>query len=278
MSALSEHHEVIAPTALGHRGGAPVESRPVEIRSFVEEVERLLDKNGWDTAHFAGNSLGGWVALELARKGRARTVCALSPAGFWTAHGTGHAASAARIAAAATLARRTRPLAPVGFHLPLVRQLTFRTIAGRGDRLTPAQALGIVDDLLGCTVTEELLATREQIASMPVSPCPITVAWSGCDRVFPQQINGRIAVDRLPQAQFETLPNVGHVPMIDDPDGVTRVILATTARSSGAVSFSNGDRVSGESGIAVVEAGDHRADANAAQAADGDVQPCRPQP
>jgi hypothetical protein len=28
--------------------------------------------------------MGGFVALELARRGRAATVCALSPAGFWS--------------------------------------------------------------------------------------------------------------------------------------------------------------------------------------------------
>ena len=37
---------------------------------------------GFDRAHIAGNSLGGWVALELARRGRARTVTAISPAGL----------------------------------------------------------------------------------------------------------------------------------------------------------------------------------------------------
>ena len=37
---------------------------------------------GFDSAHLAGNSLGGWIALELARRGRARTVTAISPAGL----------------------------------------------------------------------------------------------------------------------------------------------------------------------------------------------------
>jgi pimeloyl-ACP methyl ester carboxylesterase len=34
-------------------------------------------------AHVAGNSTGGWVALELGRLRRARAVTAVSPAGLW---------------------------------------------------------------------------------------------------------------------------------------------------------------------------------------------------
>ena len=38
--------------------------------------------SGWRAAHVAGNSLGGGVALQLARMGAVRSACALSPAGF----------------------------------------------------------------------------------------------------------------------------------------------------------------------------------------------------
>ena len=38
---------------------------------------------GLDRPHVAGNSLGGWVALELALAGHARSVTAIAPAGMW---------------------------------------------------------------------------------------------------------------------------------------------------------------------------------------------------
>ncbi|MEV6333964.1 alpha/beta hydrolase [Nocardia vinacea] len=228
---LSARYQVLAPTALGHRGGAAVPRRPARITDFVDEVERLLDENGWATAHLVGNSLGGWTAIELARRGRARTVCALSPAGFWDAGGTGHADSSATIARNVTFARLTRPLAPLTLRSSLVRRSALRVIAEHGDRLESSAATGIVADLLGCTVTDDLLNTRDAIADFERLPCPITVAWSQADRIFPVAVNGAIAQQRLPGVTFEVLPGVGHVPMIDDPELVLRTILTSTSEA-----------------------------------------------
>ena len=56
-----------------------VDSTP---EALADAVEREMLGAGFDTAHISGNSLGGWIALELARRGRARTVTAISPAGL----------------------------------------------------------------------------------------------------------------------------------------------------------------------------------------------------
>jgi pimeloyl-ACP methyl ester carboxylesterase len=82
---LSNYHEVFTPTALGHRGGPPVQRRPATITDVVDAAEHYLDERGLERPHLAGNSLGGLVAIELARRGRAASVCAFSPIGFWSA-------------------------------------------------------------------------------------------------------------------------------------------------------------------------------------------------
>ena len=83
---LSNDHEVFTPTALGHHGGPPVQRPPATITDVVDAAERYLDEDvDLEQPHLAGNSLGGFVAIELARRGRAATVCAFSPAGFWSA-------------------------------------------------------------------------------------------------------------------------------------------------------------------------------------------------
>ncbi len=49
-----------------------------------------MDDAGMPTAHIVGNSLGGRLALQLAPRGRARSVVAFAPAGGWASHDTSH--------------------------------------------------------------------------------------------------------------------------------------------------------------------------------------------
>ncbi|MGW0246612.1 alpha/beta fold hydrolase [Nocardia goodfellowii] len=227
---LSPHHEIICPTALGHRGGSPARQRPMRCAHLVDEVERDLDARGLDQVHIAGNSLGGWMAIELARRGRAVTVCALSPAGFWDATTASHSDATAKISRQLTLARLGRPFTPLAARSSLLRRILLRDVATRGERITPAVLVELTRDLLECTVTADLLSTDEQIALLDPLPCPITLAWSAHDRILPPAINGTIAQRRVPAAKYVTLPGVGHVPMIDDPELVAEAILETTGR------------------------------------------------
>ena len=82
LPALERHHDVLAPTLLGHAGGPPLEAE-VGAALIAEAVERAMDEAGFETAHLVGNSLGGYVALQLAARGRADSVVALAPAGGW---------------------------------------------------------------------------------------------------------------------------------------------------------------------------------------------------
>jgi len=65
----------------GRSPALPAEVEPTP-EALADAVEAAMDAAGFTSAHLAGNSLGGWVALELARRGRARTVTAISPAGL----------------------------------------------------------------------------------------------------------------------------------------------------------------------------------------------------
>src|ERR1700690_880446 len=86
---LEAHHDVIVPTLHGHAGGPPLDSQ------VAPSVQVLVDGLGLPKVHIAGNSLGGWIGIELARRGRAQSLVLLSPAGAWrsprrlrvTAHG-----------------------------------------------------------------------------------------------------------------------------------------------------------------------------------------------
>src|ERR1700684_1267613 len=67
---LESHFDVFAPTLVGHAGGPPLPQDSTDEDLF-DALEHSLDEAGIDTAHVAGNSLGGYASLKLAERGRA---------------------------------------------------------------------------------------------------------------------------------------------------------------------------------------------------------------
>lgn len=226
---VSRYHQVYAPTAPGHRGGPPVRRRPATAADLVDWAERYLDEQGLQRPHLVGHSMGGYLAIELARRGRAATVCAFAPGGFWASGDGLRARTLSRALGGAGIARLMRPIMPLVSKSPRVRRLMFQEGACHGERISAQRGVEILDDFLGCTVANEVFSTdEEQIAPLDPLPCPVTVAWSEKDEIVPVTSYGPNARARLPQATFVTLPDVGHDPMMDDPELVARTILSVT--------------------------------------------------
>jgi len=74
---LERYHEVLAPTLIGHAGGPLLEGEVTDAL-VSDAVERAMDDAHFETAHIVGNSLGGFVALQLAARGRAAS-CGARP-------------------------------------------------------------------------------------------------------------------------------------------------------------------------------------------------------
>jgi pimeloyl-ACP methyl ester carboxylesterase len=231
---LADEFEVITPTALGHCGGRPATSRPARIADVIDDFERTLDDLGLEAAHLAGNSMGGWAALELARRGRALSVCALSPAGTWDPASAEHRRTRAVLGGARRDTLRSHRLLPLALRLPAARAFALRATAARGAKVARTELLDMVGDLLACDVAEELLNSDEAFPALDPAPCPITIAWAGEDRLLTPDVNGTLARRLVPGARFVTLPGLGHVPMLDDPQLVADTIRAATAMPAAA--------------------------------------------
>jgi pimeloyl-ACP methyl ester carboxylesterase len=220
---LAPHYDTIALTLLGHRGGR--HGKPGSgVADVVDDAEAQLDALGLDRPHLVGHSLGGWIALELARRGRARTVCALSPAGCWDVAAGEHEQGAPRLREAVRQLRRARWLLPLTTYLRSVRRRTLREVCTDPDRVSRRRLLAIIDDLLGCELADELLHTTEEVAPMDPLPCPVTIAWAEADRVLPIELSGARARKLMPAAAWTVLPRVGHLSMADDPELVAETI------------------------------------------------------
>src|ERR1700760_2329735 len=76
---LSVAHEVITVDLPGFGESPPLRDVTPTPRALAAVVEASLADLGIGRAHVVGNSLGGWVALELGRAGVADRVTAIAP-------------------------------------------------------------------------------------------------------------------------------------------------------------------------------------------------------
>lgn len=227
---LERHHEVYAVTLPGHLGGPPMrEGVVVTIDAIVDELCVTLDGLGLDAPHVVGNSLGGWVALELARRGRASSVVALSPAGAWSMPlDMYRLLSLFRVGA---LVAGWGPMQRLAAVVPFLRRVLMRSIAEHGDRYSGDEVEILFDDMAGCSVLGPLLSRATidgPIRNFEQVPCPVRIAWAGSDRTIPFRSYGRPMLEAVPDADFVVLPGVGHVPMVDNPELVAWTILQHT--------------------------------------------------
>jgi pimeloyl-ACP methyl ester carboxylesterase len=197
---LVRRHDVLAPTFAGHAGGPPLPERP-DKDTVPDAVERAMDAAGFATAHFAGVSLGGFVALQLAARGRARSVVAFAPGGGWPAgDGMSHDVFAYQ----------------AGLH-------------------EQAAALGLLD-IAGCDVPALLEVARRDGYSLDAEriTCPVRVVWGTEDRLLPWPAAAeRYRREWLPHAEWVELDGVGHDPQHEAPLETAELILGLTAGSLG---------------------------------------------
>lgn len=228
LGRLQRSFETVLVTLAGHAGGPELPAGTVpSVGALTDQVERDMDAAGLGEAHIAGNSLGGWIALELAARGRARSVVAISPAGGWERGSRQERRLQRLFIRNHALATRMLPHMRGLLARPRLRRAVLSGAMARADRIDPASALAIVEGAVDCTIYFELMdaITREgPPQSFEGVSCPVLLAWGTRDRVLPA---GQYA-DRmralLPHARWMDLQGLGHVPMGDDPDLLARVI------------------------------------------------------
>jgi len=229
--ALEAEHFVLAPTLVGHLGGPALVAGPHGIAPVADAVESMLDSQGIAQAHFAGNSLGGWLACEMAQRGRALSVVAFSPAGAWA-----NRRDQDRIVRLMRLTRRSAHWSSTRRLLsrPGIRRASLRLGLERGDLIPDDVAMEMLEETRACLLLEGLLGWIDlhgSIAGFDIDPSvPVRLVWPVADRTIPYESYGRAFRALLPQAELVPLRGVGHVPMYDDPALVSTTILDFTTK------------------------------------------------
>ena len=227
--ALAEHFDVIAVDLPGFGDSGPlppgVEPRPAALAAAVAG---LLDDLGITRPHIAGNSLGGWVALELAGIRPVASLALLSPAGLW--RGNVPLYDLASLRAARWLARHVPGVLSrlVGYRLG--RALILGQTHGRPFHITPGYARTAIRALGTAPGFDATLrATIRGYRSGPPIGAPVTVEFGSRDLLLRRRCRH---LDELPPGtRLGSLRHCGHVPMADDPAAVTAFITAASARA-----------------------------------------------
>jgi pimeloyl-ACP methyl ester carboxylesterase len=221
-------YEVFAPTMAGHNGGPKSGTWFLSSTVLADHVERQLDQLGWETAHIVGNSLGGWVAFELERRGRARTVTGIAPAGGWTRWSPAKFEVIAKFVSGIPFWAVARFLGPKALRLPFTRQLSTLPISGTPDGVSDEQLAAIIDDVAHCHAYFQLLVKslwNPGLLELAHTAVPAHLVLCQKDRVFPAPRSHRYFQAQLPHGtRITELDGVGHIPMFEAPACVTEVI------------------------------------------------------
>jgi pimeloyl-ACP methyl ester carboxylesterase len=238
LPVLERHHDVLAPTLAGHAGGPPLE-RELSDGLIADAIERAMDEAGFETAHIVGNSLGGYVALQLAARGRADTIVALAPAGGWARGDDTYKETARTFARIQEQAKAAAPHVDALMATVEGRRLATQLIATNFEHI-PAellahQTLGIATCKEAGPMIEYAIRGGDDGEGYRLDAeritCPVRIVWGTDDKLLPwPSTAARFRTDWLPHADWVELEGIGHCPQLDVPLETAQLIVGFTAR------------------------------------------------
>jgi len=225
---LAAHYELIAVDLPGHGDSDPPpddgDHTPV---GYAARLAGFLDELGIHAAHIAGDSVGGWTALEMAKLGRARSVVAFAPAGLWSRRDPWRCSL--KLWGMYRLGRLMAPLTDRALRSEAGRTRLLRGTVAKPLNLSPQEARDLIETYNStATFTKHLAQTRRARFRDGTSiRVPVTVAWGDDEQLIPAKARRQ---DELPpHTNAVMLSGCGHVPFWDDPEQVARTILETTS-------------------------------------------------
>ena len=227
---LDARFRVLAPDLPGHGHSDPLPRRPT-IAAIADAVIADLDELGLGTVHVLGNSIGARVALELAVRGRARSVVAISPSGLNT--------PAERLYQAALMSGNRLVLSSVRPLIPVIAQTALgRSVLLAGMRSTPwlssePEALALREGFAEADTFWQMLwwgIVTDIPTGLDRIDCPVVLAQGTADLVAVGQTPCYLAA--VPGARFVPLPGAGHAPQSDTPRLILQLVNQATAAAS----------------------------------------------
>lgn len=228
--ARTGRFEVFAPSMAGHNGGPRSRSWLLNSGVLADHVERQLDELGWDSAHIVGNSLGGWVAFELERRGRARTLTAIAPAGGWHRWSPVKYEIVAKFVAGLPVWLTALVLRERAMRLPLAKAAASVPISATPAALSDEHMREVIADVTHCPAYYQLLIKAllmPGLMELADTATPTHLVVCERDRVLPHPRYTKHFLRHIPDIdKVTTLDGVGHIPMFEAPQLIADLIVA----------------------------------------------------
>lgn len=229
--SLEAAHDVLAPTLPGHFGGPPLAE--ASMPAVIDHLEAVMDDAGWDTAHIAGNSLGGFLSLHLGARGRARSVVAFAPAGGWAEEDDSYNATLDHFVEMQEQVRNAAPHADAIAETENGRRRATAFITTNYEHIPADLIAHQIRGVAGCEAAGPLieLARREGWAPVDAAAieCPVRIVWGTDDQILPWPRAAAWYREQLPHADWVELDGIGHCPQLDVPAETAQLILGFSA-------------------------------------------------
>jgi pimeloyl-ACP methyl ester carboxylesterase len=233
LGLLTPQRDVLAVDLPGFAGSPmPPGPPPAGTDSLTRLISAWLDTLGLERPHVAGNSLGGLISLELAKRGRVRSATALSPAGFFNRPDAARARAALWLGVRA--ARRASPRAEAMMRPRVRRRVALGALVAHPTRIPADDAAASLRALAAAPwfdATLRAIASERFVGGERIT-VPVTIAWGANDHLLPPR-QARRAATAIPHARLIELTGCGHVPTYDDPKQVAGVLLTGSAEPAG---------------------------------------------
>jgi pimeloyl-ACP methyl ester carboxylesterase len=229
---LQKTFTVITVDLPGH-GASPLDSQQkMDPQSLAEAVLETMSDKGFSKFHVVGNSLGGWIALEMASSlpSSISSVTALAPAGLWLEPFT---ARYPGTAIARMLASSLRLVSPLLLHYEWARKIGFEDVSPLWRTFSYELCLDATIAMASATgyypAWDALL--KKRFDSNINESVPINVIFGDADKTLPASSCQERSL--LPShAKWLILTECGHAPMWDHPREVLEQIAATTSAAT----------------------------------------------
>jgi pimeloyl-ACP methyl ester carboxylesterase len=227
---LAKHHEVILLDLPGHGLSKMPGGTRMDPQSLASLIASQLESWGYESFHVAGNSLGGWIALEMAAtyRQKIKSVTGLAPAGLWLVPETERKTLGAL---SRYMAVTTYPLAPHLLRYRWAKKVGFGMVSPQWESL-PLEICIDAARAMGTSVGyfpawDAMLGQRfDKAISKEI---PITILFGDTDNTLPAQYSQERSLVPA-HSRWVVLPESGHAPMWDRPAEVIAEVLHTCAR------------------------------------------------